>query len=254
MSINSAGNLRCAVIACVMMLAATTAHAQKALNHSSAVNGIGGCDEPGYPLTICKAGSYKLATDLRVPADSDGIVIQVSLVTLDLNGFSIYQNGSCGSGTGNGIRSAPALTALTVLNGTVSCHGRDGVSLFGGKHRVERVTAIANGRWGIVVGEDSLVENSNTSENGGGMSAGGGCRVAGNTASANGLDGIVAGWGTLVFGNTARANARFGLFLSGAAYGNNVLADNPGNPGQATQVIGGVPIGPNICIGVAPCQ
>ena len=83
---------------------------------------------------------------------------------------------------------------------------------------------------------------------------GGGCRVAGNTASANGLDGIVAGWGTLVLGNTARANARFGLFLSGAAYGNNVLANNPGNPGQATQVIGGVPMGPNVCIGPTPCQ
>jgi hypothetical protein len=237
-----------------MMLVATTAHAQKALNHSSAVNGIGGCDEPGYPLTICKAGSYKLATDLRVPADSDGIVIQVSLVTLDLNGFSIYQNGGCGSGSGYGIRSAPALTALTVVNGTVSCHGGAGVSLLGGKHRVERVTAIANGAWGIIVGEDSRVENSNASENLVGMYTGGGCRVAGNTASANGLDGIFAGPGTLVFGNTARANARYGLFLSGAAYGNNVLAHNPGNPGNAIQIAGGVPMGPNVCIGAAPCQ
>jgi hypothetical protein len=250
MSVNTISAVRSLVVATVVSLCATApAFAQRTLNHSTALNGLGGCDEPGYPLTICNPGSYRLASDLRVPAGSDGVVIQVSLVTLDLNGFSIYQTGTCGSGNGNGIRSAPALTAVTVANGTVSCHGANGVSLLGGRHRVERVTAIGNKGRGIVVGEESLVSDSNATQNGAtGIFALTGCRISGSSANANGLDGIDADAGSLVFGNTARANAGYGLFLNGAAYGHNVLSQN------AVQVSGGHSMGHNICIGGAPCQ
>ena len=221
--------VRSLLVACGLLLcAAAPAHAQKALKHSTALTGLGGCDAPGYPLTICKAGAYKLVGDLKVPAESGGVFVQVSLVTLDLNGFSIYQTGTCGAGSGNGIGSSPALTSVTVMNGTVSCHGGHGVSLLGGKHRVERVTAIANNRNGIVVGEQSLVKDSNATQNGDhGIFTTVGCTVRNNTAQANGFDGIVASGGSLVIGNTARVNGRFGLLLGGTdGYGNNVLTGN----------------------------
>jgi hypothetical protein len=225
--------IRSLVVACGLLLCvAASAQAQKALTHSIALNGLGGCDTPGYPLTICRPGSYKLASDLRVPNDTDGVEIQVSLVTLDLNGFSIYQSGTCRSGDGMGIRTAPALTAVTVKNGTVSCHGRNGISLLGGKHRVEQITAIANNLHGIDVGEDSLVTDSNATE--------------------NGFDGIRAAASSLVLGNIARANGRFGLLLAGTTgWGSNVLTGNPGNFDEPVQVIGGVQMGHNVCNGVA---
>lgn len=225
--------VRPVVMACGLLLcAAASAQAQKALTHSAALTGLGGCDAPGYPLTICRPGSYKLTTDLKVPSDSDGVEIQVSLVTVDLNGFSIYRNGTCGSGTGGGIRSAPALTAVTVMNGTVSCHGRNGISLLGGKHRVERVTSIANNLHGIVIGGDSVVRDSN--------------------ASQNAFDGIQASAGSMVLANVVRANGRFGLLLgSTTGYGTNVLTDNPGELDNPGNVLGGAQMGHNICDGAA---
>src|SRR3954463_6674651 len=47
-------------------------------------------DDPGFPVTISKPGSYRLAGNLTVPgADTSAIVITADAVTLDLNGFSI---------------------------------------------------------------------------------------------------------------------------------------------------------------------
>jgi hypothetical protein len=43
----------------------------------------------GFPYTIAQSGSYKLSGKLTVPAGVNGIVIDASNVTLDLNGFSI---------------------------------------------------------------------------------------------------------------------------------------------------------------------
>jgi hypothetical protein len=52
-------------------------------------------DAPGFPLTITSRGSYKLTGNLRVPPGTSGVVIAVSGVTLDLNGFSIATQGLC---------------------------------------------------------------------------------------------------------------------------------------------------------------
>ena len=43
----------------------------------------------GFPFNILQHGSYKLSSDLVVPAETNGIQISASGVTLDLNGFSI---------------------------------------------------------------------------------------------------------------------------------------------------------------------
>jgi hypothetical protein len=50
-------------------------------------------DAPGFPVTISQAGSYRLASNLTVPAGVDAIQITANDVTIDLNGFSIIGPG-----------------------------------------------------------------------------------------------------------------------------------------------------------------
>jgi hypothetical protein len=47
----------------------------------------------GFPYVISQPGSYKLSGNLTVPSGSNGIAIQSSAVTIDLNGFSITSLG-----------------------------------------------------------------------------------------------------------------------------------------------------------------
>jgi len=46
-------------------------------------------DTPGFPVSITRAGSYKLASSLLAPEGVNGIEISSSNVTLDLNGFTL---------------------------------------------------------------------------------------------------------------------------------------------------------------------
>src|ERR1700674_4574574 len=46
----------------------------------------------GFPFTIKKPGSYRLSGNLTATGGADGIHIQASYVTLDLDGFAIIQN------------------------------------------------------------------------------------------------------------------------------------------------------------------
>src|SRR3989442_9173749 len=51
----------------------------------------------GFPYTISLAGSYKLSGNLLVPNGVDGIKINASNVTLDLNGFNITSADNTGN-------------------------------------------------------------------------------------------------------------------------------------------------------------
>jgi hypothetical protein len=46
-------------------------------------------DAPGFLVTLSLPGSYRLSGNLTAPAGTDGILIQNSDITLDLNGFRI---------------------------------------------------------------------------------------------------------------------------------------------------------------------
>src|SRR5688572_9727806 len=75
----------------LLLGSAASAEAQVLLTQAKLNAGLGGCDTPGYPLTICKPGAYKLTGNLgfvvgRNP-DVDIVHITSNAVTLDLNGF-----------------------------------------------------------------------------------------------------------------------------------------------------------------------
>lgn len=195
-------------------------------------------DSPGFPVTIDRAGSYRLTGDLSV-SRPDQTVIEITAgdVTLDLNGFTI----SCGSvalpcsavgGAGLGI-DATGESNIHVLNGTIRGMGNTGMSA--DTHtKVKELRAINNGVHGISVGNGSIIDSSIASGNDGsgisaadgntivtnctanvndsvGISVGSGSTVRSSTANANGNNGIGASQASTLVGNTLRGNGRLGI-------------------------------------------
>src|SRR5579883_2653298 len=80
----------------------------------------------GFPFIISQSGSYKLTSNLKVPAGLTGIRINADNVTLDLGGFAITGTQTC---TGSG--------------GTLACTGL--VSLPSGIVSTNRNITVRNG-------------------------------------------------------------------------------------------------------------
>jgi hypothetical protein len=81
----------------------------------------------GFPLSIAQAGSYRLTSDLVVPASTNGIAASVDGVRIDLNGFSLAGAGSC----------SPTIDGDGKLT-SVICSGTTGVG-------VDGVAGLSNG-------------------------------------------------------------------------------------------------------------
>ncbi len=186
-------------------------------------------DSPGFPLTISKAGSYKLMENITVQsANTTAIQVMADNVTIDLNGFSIIGPVVCSGynlvcvtpGTGNGIDAAYR-DNLKVINGTIKGMGKYGI-LNGHSAIIEGVNVVSNGDTGIQLGgATASIRNCTAYNNGGnGLTAYRG-NVSGSVASGNGLTGISVVYGILS-GNTALANGTDGIRLgqSGTVSGN----------------------------------
>src|SRR5262245_5267299 len=52
-------------------------------------------DDPGYPVTITQAGSYRLTGSLSNPIGQSAILINSIDVTLDLGGFEVASTNVC---------------------------------------------------------------------------------------------------------------------------------------------------------------
>ena len=236
------------ILSAVLLLVglAAPSDAQVLLTQAKLNAGLGGCDAPGYPLTICKPGSYRLTGNLgfvvgRNP-NVDIVHITSNGVTLDLNGFLI--GGVCATGAGVGIRANPDTVLVTIMNGSVTCMGSWGVLLEGGQNRIERMAATMNGS-GMNAGDDSIVRDSSVIRNGNtGLSCGETCVVSGNTSRGNYV-GIIAFDGSTIIGNSVREN-QVGILAYGAGYSQNVMSGNSSN------VQSGTSMAHNLCSGV-PC-
>lgn len=213
------------------------------INQTCAVNtGCFAGDTALYPVTITAAGSYRLTSNLVVPdVNTDAIQLDVSSVSIDLNGFEITRLGCEGAttdctpfpaGQGIGVRDigVPILAphiGISVKDGSVAGLGSTGVQL-GDQSEVRNLRVRWNGNSGIVVGDGSA--------------------VSGNTVYQNGSSGIGTGTDCLVQWNNVRLNTVRGLTLGPAtAYYGNVINDNLGT------VSGGVNMGANSCNGTMSC-
>jgi hypothetical protein len=218
----------------------TVAHAVDGvtlINQSKALaGGVTAGDSPGFPVTITRAGSFRLSGNLVVPnANTSGIVIDLAapgVVTLDMNGFSIIGPAHCDpfthvcTNTGSGVGIATGNTAiLSVSRGTVIGMGGDGIAGF--EVSVDRVRAWSNGGTGFNLGFRCRIQDSEALRNGaGGIFAGPGCVVRDNVVADNGGIGIEGAVGALVRGNAVTANKLFGLSISAVGCIDNAVSGN----------------------------
>jgi hypothetical protein len=216
-------------IALVLALAhAADAVAGEGVREINQVSASGG---PAELHIISAPGSYRLTGDLVVPAGLDGIRIDVSDVTLDLNGFTISSQGTGGLAV-HGITGA-TLTNVEIRNGTIRGFPTSGVHLPSGlMHRVIDVRVIGNGNFGInMIGNDSF----------------GGHLIRGCMAFGNGTGMRVEPPGSLVVDSVARGNQFGGLQLGSVGYARNTLS------GNGTDLAGGVSLGCNLIGGSQVC-
>lgn len=210
------------------------------LNDTCAVNtGCFSGDTAGYPVTISKAGSYLLTSDLVIPnASTTGIQVSEPNVSIDLNGFRIILSACVGetlncdnSGFGDGIAvSSPIIDDVSVHSGSIVGMGDSGIHL-GIAGEVRDVFVRWNSGVGIVLNNDSAARNNRIEANGGaGISAGWGANISGNVISGNGGNGITAGRGALVGQNTTRSNGASGIVVNrGSTVRDNSSLGNTGD-------------------------
>jgi len=201
-----------------------SAHAQATIDQTKALagNALPG-DAPGFPVTISQRGSYKLTSNLVVPAGVGGILVTASDVSIDLNGFAITGANTCSgfgatvvcthSGSAAGIEAAAGVTDVQVRNGAVDGFEKAGMWL-NQRSTIDRVKARFNSGYAIVVRADSSVGNSVVERNlfGGVFIEGG--MVFDTIASGNRDNGIVVyntADGALLRNNVAAYNGLIGL-------------------------------------------
>lgn len=198
-----------------------------------------------FPITINKAGSYVLTSNLKVDnQDVNAIEITVNDVTLDLNGHKIQGpfTGPPFAGSGRGIN-AENRYSITIKNGKVWGFGTEGIYLHsssgdpsekGAGNWVDRIQAANNGTDGITVysglvtnctannnGDDGIVALDSTiadsvahNNNYSGFVLSGSI-ITKCSANHNGTYGIYALSKNRIEGNNLRYNGTYGLYLSG---------------------------------------
>jgi parallel beta-helix repeat protein len=201
---------------------------------------------------ITDQGSYYLEDDITIgSAAKNGIVIEASNVTLDLNGFRIDGRELIALPWSernleislDGILASGEVDNIAICNGTVRDWGHDGIDLWTVTGiRLENLTVANCGTGGIIAGEACVISRCVAEGNGdfgfrvGGNGAISSCVANGNggggigavsssitacSADENVGSGINAAWGSLVADCTARWNSGDGIFLS--SEGNQAL-------------------------------
>ena len=209
------------------------------INQSTALAGLGGCDTPGFPITICQPGSYKLSGNLTVSNDSiDGIDIASDNVTLDLNGFSIKGPRVC-SGYGSSIsctgspNTFPAgissfSRGTKISNGSIS--GFDyGIQVSDAATNlaadsIEDMKIYSNGGDGIYF-NSSLVRRCTVTNNGYHGIQGYTGTVEDSVSSGNGQAGFALGTASVLKNSSATLNL-YGLEGNSTLYGSTNLIGN----------------------------
>lgn len=124
------------------------------------------------PYTITQSGSYVLTSNLTGVSGSGGIIIAVSNVTLDLNGFTLQ--GVAGSLDGIGPDGS-FHRDVVIKNGIVKDWGGSGITSFNFGlpfssewlyTRIENITVSSNGGSGIFGGLGAIIKRCNAHDNG----------------------------------------------------------------------------------------
>jgi hypothetical protein len=232
--------------ALAIALVATLAGVVRAgpLDPSGPPSSTDGVLRPGTPIsslpfTIEAPGMYYVTRNLSGQADSAGITIASSGVTLDLGGFELRG----GIGSLDGIIADGSIDDIVVMNGTIDfwggggvifsfptfavgshvhdleVHGNNGDGIrVGDRAIVEGVTSRANGGIGISASRDSVIQRCTVSDNNGdGVHATFNAVITDCTVARNNGDGIYAGQGSTVRGNAVSQSGGDGIEIGVSA-------------------------------------
>src|SRR5271155_889756 len=95
------------------------------------------------PYTITNPGSYIVVKDLTTAQNLDGIDINTSNVTIDLNGHTLYGPGTTASSFGNGIYSyVNGVDNITITNGAILNFYGNGISLYNAQVHISKVKVL----------------------------------------------------------------------------------------------------------------
>lgn len=237
-----------------------SAWAQKAINNAAALaGGVTPGDTAGYPVTLSEPGHYVLTSALTVPANKPAIVIDAPNVTLDLNGYRIAGPSICSASSKGMVACAPYHTGVGVRVNAVNVQIRNGtlvgfdhgvVSHERGVHlqdltlsqnrmgahltsswndggiRVERVTAMLNGEYGLyVVGPHQLHQVQAINNGAFGMAVNGSGVVFDSLATGNGHTGVHSN-GTALRGVRAVDN-KLNVAAGAVSMGGNMAGTTP---------------------------
>ena len=190
--------LACVILACPP---ARAVDGVREINQTSALVGsVTPGDTAGFPVEIFTSASFRLTSDLVVPAGaSAGIAVYATGTRIDLNGFTISGGTQCSgqpttcTPVGNGVGiDASGASDVRIQNGRVSGFGVYGIFLYE-QGTVAEVTVVNNAQGGINGEEGCVVEDSIVRRNGGiGIQVGAGSRIASNVVHRNGGLGISA--------------------------------------------------------------
>ncbi len=175
-------------------LAALASDGVLEIDQSCAATGCFASDAPGWPITLAKAGSYRLTSPLDVYVAGGAIEILEDGTTVDLNGFAIrfctntppgfacFLFGSQAAIDGSGA------VDVTIRNGVIQGFLGWGIDL-GMRAHVENVALRNNALGGLRVGSNSLVQDNRVAFNGGpGAQIGLGSGWGGNVLISNDPD------------------------------------------------------------------
>jgi len=198
------------------------------------------------PFTINTSGSYFLTETLSASTGMNGITVNVSNVSIDMNG-----NGMIGDGMGTNVAilSSGTISQIKVFNGFISNWGGHGINLTSTTSAtLNHVQIDGSGYSGFNLGQESLVYNCTATNNGlDGFSANNSSSINNCNALNNGSDGIdVSSYCTIVNCH-AKSNQGNGLETGSTCQVNNCISyDNNDNGlylGSGSTVMGCVAAG-----------
>ena len=201
---------------------------------------------------ISQPGSYYLTGNITGAAAKHGIQIDVSGVTLDLNGFMLVGV----AGSLDGINTPGFRDNVVIRNGHVRLWGESGIETRIDSGRIEHITAVGNGAWGIDNSPSGTftthIVSCETESNGtlvalsGGIRGGSASIITECVAFNNTNNGITAGNGSLVTGCLSRANSNDGIFVSPNS--TVTACSSIANTGDGIELISDCRVEGNTCI------
>ena len=242
-------NRKARTFAAILAIVALTASPAIALDGEvlidqakAAAGGVTPDDSPGFPVTLSRSGKYKLTGNLKPPVDRNAVVVTADNVTIDLNGFRML-SGKIGV-------NAPHADGLTVMNGTIANFSSHGIATRAFAI-IQDMQIADNGGAGVSLDNNGRVIRSTISGNANGVFCLSKCLVADNVITGSPIDSGVnlqtTAGGHLVLNNVIANNEKFGIYAEGpTGFANNTLT------GNATSVLGAVPVHPNYCSPACP--